>query len=648
MPRITRKTAIELAVLGLVVVIAILFRVIRVQWGAYMDAFDPLFQLRVTEYIVENGYASWFSWHDTMSWYPWGRNIARSSYPGVPFTGAFVYFVARAMSLDLTVYQVSLYFPVLMGSITCIFAYFIGRDFGNSSTGLMAAFFMAISEAFVGRTFLGFYDTENIGIFGMVAITLFYLRSLDSERSFNERLIYGIVAGITLGYTFASWGATRYIVGLLILFSLAVLITGRFEKKHIISYALTLGIGLTITLFIPRLGVKYIQSTENVAAILLGVLIIIYEYTRQRLEERQTMRLISGLVIALILGVFMLEALGVANPITGKFWRVINPMQSAGNPLSQSVAEHKRSVWSSFFGTFGIAFPLAILGTYFSINELDDRRLFGSIFFITAAYFAGSMIRLSLLLSIPVGLMAAFGLTELLKPFVALSKRKAVKGRRRRKVIWKGLNRELSIIFALFMLLAIMPTIWGTSEISIRPTSMASSSVPALFGDRYPQDWLQTLNWMRDNLADNAVVVSWWDYGYWIEAIGKQTTLADGATTNRSQIGYIGRIMMLNQTESLPMLEAYDATHIVVFNTFNPNNPGNQWPFGDNAKWSWMVRIGELNILDYVNITNGETTAKYDESTLNRLMNMLPDPGYKLVFASEFRYVLVYELNYDA
>jgi len=106
--------------------------------------------------------------------------------------------------------------------------------------------------------------------------------------------------------------------------------------------------------------------------------------------------------------------------------------------------------------------------------------------------------------------------------------------------------------------------------------------------------------------------------------------------------------MMLNQTESLPMLEAYDATHIVVFNTFNPNNPGNQWPFGDNAKWSWMVRIGELNILDYVNITNGETTAKYDESTLNRLMNMLPDPGYKLVFASEFRYVLVYELNYDA
>jgi dolichyl-diphosphooligosaccharide--protein glycosyltransferase len=646
-PRITRRTAIELAVLGMVVVLAVLFRAMRVQWGAYMDAFDPLFQLRVTEYVVENGYASWFSWHDTMSWYPWGRNIATSSYPGVPFTGAFVYSVARALGLDVTVYQVCLYFPVLMGAVTCVVAYFLGRDLGGSSTGLIAAFFMAISEAFIGRTSLGFYDTENIGIFGMVAISLFYLRSLDSDRSLNERVIYGIVAGLSLGYTFASWGATRYFVGLLVLFILAVLVTGRFERRHLVSYALTLGFGLAIALFVPRLGSKYLMSTENVAAILLGVLLAVYEFARHKLEERQTVLVIGGLVLALILGVFVLEALGVANPISGKFWRVLNPLQSDENPLSESVAEHKRSVWSSFFGTFGITLPLALLGAYFSVNNLDDKRLFSSIFFVTAAYFAGSMSRLSLILSIPVSLMAGFGLTELLTPFVALSRRRTATGRRRRKIVWQGMSRELSIVFTLFILVAILPTIWGTAASSNRPTSMASSSVPALFGDRYPQDWLQALNWMRDNLADDAIVVSWWDYGYWIEAIGGQTTLADGATTNRSQIGYIGRIMMLNQSESLPMLEAYDATHIVVFNTFNPNSPETQWPFGDNVKWSWMVQIGELNLSDYVDMTTGETTAKFEESTLNSLMNLRPDPAYELAFASEFRYVLVYELNYD-
>jgi dolichyl-diphosphooligosaccharide--protein glycosyltransferase len=647
-PRITRRTALELAVLGLVVVLAVLFRALRVRWGAYMDAFDPLFQLRVTEYVVENGYASWFSWH-TMSWYPWGRNIATTSYPGVPFTGAFVYFLARALSLDVTVFQVCLYFPVLMGAITCIVAYFLGRDLGGSSTGLLTAFFMAISEAFIGRTSLGFYDTENIGIFGMTAIALFFLRSLDSDRSLNERLVYGVVAGLSLGYTFASWGATRYIVGLLILFVLTVLVSGRFERRHLLSYSLTLGVGFAIAVFVPKLGTRYLISTENIAAIFLGVLLVVYEVARQKLEERQTMLLIGGLVLALILGVFALEALGVTNPIAGKFLRVINPGGKASeNPLSESVAEHKRSVWSSFFGTFGLSFPLAVLGAYFAVHSFDDRRLYSALFFVTAVYFTGSMTRLSLILSIPVSLMAAYGLTELLAPFVVLSRKKAVTGRRRRRVVWQGVSRELSVVFTLFILVAILPTVWSTARGSNRPTSMASSSVPALFGDRYPQDWLQALNWMKDNLADDAVVVSWWDYGYWIEAIGEQTTLADGATTNRSQIGYIGRIMMLNQSESLPMLEAYDATHIVVFHTFNPNTPETQWPFGDNVKWSWMVQIGGLELGDYVDMTNGEVTARYEESTLNRLMTLRPDTGYELAFASDFRFVLVYELNYDA
>ena len=647
-PRITRRTAIELAVLGLVVVLAVLFRVMKVRWGAYMDAFDPLFQLRVTEYVVENGFGSWFNWHDTMSWYPWGRNIARTSYPGVPFSGAFVYFVARAIGLDVTVYQVCLYFPVLMGALTCIAAYLLGRDLGGSSTGLLAAFFMAISEAFIGRTSLGFYDTENIGIFGMITIAYFFLRSLDGERGLKERLVYGVLGGLAMGYTFASWGATRYVVGLLALFIIVVLITGRFERRYLISYASVLGVGYAITLFIPKLGVKYLASAENIAAILLGLLLVAYEVARQKLDKRQTTLLLGGLVLALILGVFALDALGVSTPIKGKFWRVLNPLQSPSNPLSESVAEHKRSVWASFFSNFGMTFPLAILGAYFSVNDLNDRRLYGVLFLVTAVYFMGSMTRLSLILSIPVSLMAAFGLTELLTPFAAFSKRKPVTDRRRRKTVWQGVSRELSLVFILFILVAILPTIWSTAGSANRPTSMASSSVPALFGDRYPQDWLQALNYMRDNLPEDSVVVSWWDYGYWIEAIGEQTTLADGATSNRSQIGYIGRIMMLNQTESLPLLEAYDATHIVVFNTFNPNNPETQWPFGDNVKWSWMVQIGGLELSDYIDTTNGELTARFEESTLNRLMNLMPDPGFELAFASQFGFVLVYEINYDA
>ncbi|MGD2200349.1 MAG: STT3 domain-containing protein [Candidatus Bathyarchaeota archaeon] len=644
---LNRRTILEFSVLGMVVVLAVLFRTMKVRWGAYMDAYDPLFQIRVTKYIVDNGYKAWFSWHDTLSWYPWGRDIPTSSFPGVPFSGAFVYFAAQALGIDITVDAVCLYFPVLMGALTCIVAYYLGRDLGGSSTGLLTAFFVAISEAFIGRTALGFYDTENIGIFGMTTTVFLFLRSLDQGRSQTQRIIYGAATGLSLGYIFASWGAARYVVGLLVLFILVTLLAGRFERRHLVSYSLTLGIGYVIAILVPKLGLKYIMSTENIAAILLVLLVAVYDVARQKLDERRTVLLMGGLILALIVGVLALEALGVSTPIRGKFLRVLNPFRHSSNPLSESVAEHKRAVWNNFFGSYGLTLPLAILGTYFAINNLDDRRLLCSLYFVTAIYFTGSMTRLSLILSIPVAIMAAHGLIELLTPFIPLAKGRQETGRRRSRTPSQGISWEIALVFILFIMVGIMPSIWGTAEASIRPTSLASSGIPAVMGGRYPQDWLQALSWMRDNLPEDAIVVSWWDYGYWIEALAGKTTLADGATSNRTQIGNIGRIMMLNYSESLPLLEIYDGTHIVVFNTFNPNDPTIQWPFGDNVKWQWMVQIPGLNISDYIN-ERGQPAGKYEESTLNHLMTLSPDPGFELVFASDFRYVLVYEINYDA
>jgi hypothetical protein len=31
--------------------------------------FDPFFNFRATEYIVENGFTEYFTWHDDKSWY---------------------------------------------------------------------------------------------------------------------------------------------------------------------------------------------------------------------------------------------------------------------------------------------------------------------------------------------------------------------------------------------------------------------------------------------------------------------------------------------------------------------------------------------------------------------------------------------------
>jgi len=570
--RVKGSTVLEASVLALVVILSALFRVLPLRWGAYFTAYDPLFQYRVTEYVVDNGYAAWFSWHDALSWYPWGRDIAHSSFPGLPFSAAFVWHVLHGLGINVSVYDVCLYFPLLMAALTCIAAYFLGRDLGGGAVGLFAAFFMSISPAFIGRTSLGFFDTENIGIFGMVTTSLFFLRSIGEGEPLKKRLIYAVAAGLSLAYLYASWGASRYVTGLLALFIFASVLTGLFDRRYLLSYALTMGVGYLFAVLVPKLGPRFLMSMENIAALGLILFLLLYEAIRSRVKAERLM-LTMGVVLALLVGgVFVLESVGLISPITGKFLSVLDPSKRSMSPLMESVAEHKRAAWAGFFSDFGLTLGLALFGSYFALRKVEARRLFGLIFFLSSIYFAGSMVRLSLILSIPVNVMAAYGLRELLTPFVSITSRRDERRPRRRRAMF-GVSREMGGVFAIFILVATLPTVWSAASSSYRPTSLASSGVSVTLGGRYPQDWLQALAWMRDNLPDDAVVVSWWDYGYWIEAMANKTTLADGATTNSTQIAQIAKVMMYNQSESLPILERYGATHILVFNTFDPRIP---------------------------------------------------------------------------
>lgn len=646
-PKLARRTILEASILGMVLVIAVVFRVIRIRWGTILDEYDPLFQYRVTEYVVRNGYSAWFSWHDTLSWYPMGRDIFKTSFPGVPFAAATVYHILHALGFTVSVYDACLFFPVFMGVMTCGLMYFLGRELGGSTVGLFAAFFMAISQPFIGRTALGFYDTENTGIFCMTALSLFFLRSIDKEKTLPWTAFYSVLSGLFLGYAFASWGAARYPAGLLALFMVASLVLKLYERRYLISYCITIGVGYTIAAMVPHLGINFVTSVESMAAFVVAFFVMVYEVARRVMDERRVLLLMVSIFVLLAVAVFGLESLGVIKPIGIKFWRVIDPSRGLQNVLFSSVAEHKRSTWTSFFGEFGLILILGMFGTFYALKNLDGKRLYGALLFATAMYFACSMTRLSLILSIPAALMPAFGLNELMRPFVRVSSQLEDSRRARRRRAAFGVGRELTIVFTLFIFVAMLPSVWGSIEAAYTPGQLTCSSIYAYLGGSFPQDWPQALQWMRDNLPEDAIVVSWWDYGYWIETLANRTTLADGATLNGTQIGNIGKILMLNQTGSIPILKKYNATHIVVFNAFNPGNPTQAIGHGDNVKWSWMVEIGHLNITDYRD-ENGNPTDKYEKSTLYRLMTRNPDSAFKLAFASQYNFVLVYEVDYGA
>ncbi|MEM2997170.1 MAG: hypothetical protein QXK52_06640, partial [Candidatus Bathyarchaeia archaeon] len=90
-PSFNMISLLEASSLGLILALAIIFRIMPIKYGAYFSTeADTVFQYRVAEYVVRNGYSAWFTWNDTLSWYPYGRDIAHTSFPGLPFSAAIV------------------------------------------------------------------------------------------------------------------------------------------------------------------------------------------------------------------------------------------------------------------------------------------------------------------------------------------------------------------------------------------------------------------------------------------------------------------------------------------------------------------------------------------------------------------------------
>jgi dolichyl-diphosphooligosaccharide--protein glycosyltransferase len=340
--------------------------------------------------------------------------------------------------------------------------------------------------------------------------------------------------------------------------------------------------------------------------------------------------------------------MGIIEPLGGKFWRVIDPRIGLQNALYQSVAEHRRPGWVTFYNNFGLSLILGLFATFISLTDLNDKKLYAAIFFITGVYFAGTMSRLNLLLSLPASLMAGLGLKEVVSPFMQITQMKSGGRRRRQRRLVPPVGKELSIVFILFIFVGTLPLVWSSVESSSRPTSMGTSQVGFQIQGEYPMDWLQALAWMNDNLPDDAIVVSWWDHGYWIESVANKTTLADGSTRKRGQINNIALIMMSNYTESLRILKEYNATHIVVFQVgYDPEAPY-EFPGSYNGIWGRMVEIAGLNMTDYRDASTNTYTEKFKQSTMARLMGIQPPPGFNIVYNSEYAFVLVYEIDYGA
>ena len=103
-----------------------LFSVLR--YESMIHEFDPYFNYRTTKYLADEGFYDFHNWFDDRAWYPLGRIIGGTIYPGLMITSATIYHFLQALNLTIDVRNVCVFLAPLFSSFTTIVTYLLTSE----------------------------------------------------------------------------------------------------------------------------------------------------------------------------------------------------------------------------------------------------------------------------------------------------------------------------------------------------------------------------------------------------------------------------------------------------------------------------------------------------------------------------------------
>src|SRR5438105_4707563 len=319
-------------------------------YGFQLNEFDPFFNYRATQYLLDHGINAYVHWHDTLSWYPEGRDVYSTSQVPLHFTDAILYKIFGAGS---SLYDFTIMFPVVFGSLTAIIVFALVRVMGGTTAGLFASLFFAISPPVIVRGTIGWFKSEPLGLFyGLLGLYLF----LSGLKSQNRKIAFGklIGGGLFLAIGFASWGGVEFFLMPLALF---IIILPFIRKDHkFLLWAIPLFVAVTLAVSggFARPGLSFVLGVRGFAlagpTVFLVAMVLIQKFSRQEKALRNSLAILGGSIIA---GAAIISSHFLTAP-SFRYMNAINPFLTSEDPLVDSVAEHATPTLTQNFSYFSI------------------------------------------------------------------------------------------------------------------------------------------------------------------------------------------------------------------------------------------------------------------------------------------------------
>ncbi|ENN70786.1 hypothetical protein D910_03648 [Dendroctonus ponderosae] len=587
----------------------IIFVVLLLAWVAG-------FNYRATAYMVKHGFYNFLNWFDERAWYPLGRIVGGTVYPGLMITSGSIHYILHLLHINVHIRDVCVFLAPVFSGLTAISTYLLTRELWSSGAGLFAACFIAIVPGYISRSVAGSYDNEGIAIFALQFTYFLWIKSVKTGS-----VSWAVAASLTYFYMVSAWGGYVFIINLIPLHVFVLLLMGRYSNRLFTSYTTFYILGLIMSMQIPFVGFQPIRTSEHMAAagvfaLLFAIAILKYLQSILSKSEFKSLAiwggsLAAGLVFATVVG---LTYAGYVAPWSGRFYSLWDTGYAKIHiPIIASVSEHQPTTWFSFFFDLHVLIPTFPAGLWYCIKNVNDERVFVILYALSAVYFAGVMVRLMLTLTPVVCMLSGVAFSVLLEMYLKeedsaapveveeeetpqSAKRLYDKAGKTPKIkheskevdpIGPNIRSVAAVILVLLLMLFAVHCTWVTSNAYSSP-----SIVLASYGSdgtrQILDDFREAYFWLSQNTADDARVMSWWDYGYQIAGMANRTTLVDNNTWNNSHIALVGKAMSSNESAAYEIMTALDVDYVLVIFGGVIGYSGD-----DINKFLWMVRIAE-------------------------------------------------------
>jgi len=551
---------------------------------------DAYYHMRNIEILVHN--FPHFNSFDPYMLYPGGgTGLAR------PFFAWLVAGIIRLVSLGTptmhTMEAVAAYMPAILGTLTLIPVYFIGKELFNRWAGVIAAALVAILPGeFLHRSLLGFTDHHVVEVLFSTVSILFLIiaikRAREREISFGhllsrdwstitKPLVYTLLSGIFLGIYLLSWQG-----GLLFIFIIFAYLVIQFIVDHLrhksSDYLCIVGTPLFLVAFLmllPILGGGTLDTMYRVSLLFAIVAPIVLSIISRLMAARALKPVYYPLVLLGLAGIglaafhainpalfqSMLSKFSIFTPAGARLTIMeVEPLLFPGGEFGFQTA------WANFTTSFFISFISFAMLAYVVVKERSadktlflvwsiimliailGQRRFGYYYAVNAAlltgYFSWKMLDLAGLNKL---LTRSKEVVGAVKKFKKREKKAREKGKPKTFMQPRGTWVRVIVVGIAIFFLVFYPNI-GKVELLARQQYIMN------------RGWYNSMLWLKDNSPEpfgdpnfyyelspprdefeypgSAYgVMSWWDYGYFIMQIGHRIPNANPGQAGAREAG---------------------------------------------------------------------------------------------------------------